>query len=233
MRATIVQAFAALTLLAAPALAAEPATVTTQATAHDRLANTVADVTLAVEARGRTMAEVQTALAAGSAPLMTYLGGAGVERLRTQGVALQPEVEQNPTRGQPPRIVGYSGRLTVVFLVEAGKMGAVLTDALAHGANTIDGAAWHPRDAEIDAARRRLAAAATKSALDQAGVVAEAAGRHAGPVRSIVVDPAAQGFPRPMQARGMALAAAAPMALEAGDSDVAISVTATVTLTEP
>ena len=230
-------AVAALALMASAAQAQPAAdqangfpTVTTHATARDRLANTVADVQLGVEARGRTLAEVRAMLDAGTTPLKAYLDGAGVEQLRTQAVTIRPELDA-PAPGRVSRITGYSGRVSVVFVVEASKLGVVLAESLAKGANTIDNAALHPRQAEVDASRNRLAAEATRLALEQARAVAEAAGRRAGPVRSIEVD-AAPGFPRPLMARA-AVTAAPAIATEAGDSEVNATVTMTVTLLEP
>ncbi len=219
----------ALALAAAPASAQEPPTVTTHGLARDRLPNTVADASIAIEARGRTGAEVQAALAAGSGPLLAWLGTTGAERIRSQGPTLRAELD--PTRTGAARVVGYTGRLGVTFTLEAAKLGPVLTEALNRGANTIEGAALRPREAELDGARNRLAAAATVIALDQARAVAEAAGLRAGPVRALVVDPSQPVF-RPMMARANT-AAAAPIETEAGDTEVTATVTATVALVQP
>ena len=219
----------ALALAATPALADVPPTVTTHGLARDRLTNTVADVSLAIEARGRTTAEVQAALATGSGPLLAWLGGTGAERIRTQGPTVRAELD--PTRTGPARIVGYAGRLGVTFTLEAGKLGPVLSEALNHGANAIDGTALRPRESELDSARNRLAAAATVIAIEQARAVAEAAGLRAGPVRTLVVDPVQQGF-RPLMARAN-VAAAAPIETEAGDTEITASVTATLALVPP
>ena len=238
MRANLVfPTVVALLLLAAPARAAdETPTVITRGTARDRLPNTVADVQLGVETRGRTVAEVQAALAAGSAPLIAYLRTTSAERTRTEGVNVDPELDPNPTRGQPPRIVGYAGRLSVTFQIDGAKLGAVLTGALGQGANTIQAVYQHPRETEVDAARLRLAAAATRIALDLGRTVAEAAGMKAGPPRQITVD-GAQSYPRVrMAAPAMMMAPAPappPMTTESGDSEVTASVTATITLLPP
>jgi uncharacterized protein YggE len=216
-------------LLAAPLRAEEPGTVTAHATARDRLANTVADVLLGIEAHGRTLAEVQGALSAGSAKLDAFLTGAGAERTRTEAVQVQPDLDTSTPRGQPPRIVGYSGQIAVVFQVAPDKLGTLLGGALGNGANAVNGTALHPRAEELDAARRRLATEATRTALEQAGAVAEAAGRRLGAARSIIVDPVPGFAPRP----GLMRAAAAPVATEAGDSEISASVTVTMALIEP
>lgn len=220
------------TLMTLPALAEDPGTVTTRATARDRLANTVADVALGVDAHARTLAEVQAALGAGSTKLSAYIKTTGAERTRTQAVQVQPELEQNPARGQAPGIVGYAGHVAVEFRIEAERLGPVLTEALKQGATTIDGTTLRPSETELDLARRRLAAEATRIALAEALAVAEAAGRRVGAVRAIVVDGAGQQFvPRPMMARMAAPPAA--IATDAGDSEVTSSVTVTQALIEP
>ena len=223
----------ALVLLAGPACAEEPGTVTTHATARDRLANTVADVALGIEAHGRTLAEVQTGLSAGSGKLVAYLARAGAERTRTETVQVQPEFDRNAPRGQPPGIVGYSGQVTVSFQTTSDKLGTILGGALGNGANTVDATTLHPRAEDVDAARRRLATEATRTALEQASAVAEAAGRRLGTARSISVDPAPRFASRPAMMRAAAAPIAAPIATEAGDSEVSASVTVTMALIEP
>ncbi len=222
-------------LLPVSARAEEPGTVTTHATARDRLANTFADVLLGVEAHGRTLADVQGALSASSSRLTTFLSGNGAERTRTESVQVQPDLDPNATRGQPPRIVGYSGQVTVAFGIAPDKLGPVLSGALANGANTVDGTTLHPREAELDAARRRLATEATRVALEQASAVAEAAGRRLGAARSITVDPAPGFAPRPglMRAAAAPMPAGAPISTVGGDSEVTASVTVTMALIEP
>ena len=216
-------------VLAGPALADEPGTVTTHATARDRLPNTVADVSLGIDARARTLTEVQAALALGSTKLSAYLKAVAAERTRTQAVQIEPVLDQAPQRGQPPGIVGYAGHIVVEFRFDADKVGPILTESLNQGANTIGGTTMRPREAELDAARQRLAAEATRMALAQARTVADAAGRKVGVIRSITVDGAAMpGGPRLMMAR-----AAAPVAAEAGDSEITASVTLTQALIEP
>ena len=108
----------------------------------------------------------------------------------------------------------------------------VLTDALKRGANTIDATSLGPRESEMDAARQRLAASATRIALDKARAVADAAGRRVGAIRSIVLDaPPPSPGPRPMMAR--VAAAPASFATDAGDSEVTATVTLTQALIEP
>ena len=227
-RRPLLAACAAMALAAiSPAMAQETATVTAHGAARDRLENTVADVRLGVEAQAPAAPEVQKALTSGLTPLLAYLQGASLARLRTSGLMIQPTPQ--PVPGQPPQSAGFTGRASVSFQVEAGRLGAVLDGALGHGANTVDGLALRPRESEMDAARNRLAAEATRTALAQAKAVAEAAGLRLGPVKSIAIEPG-QGVPRLMMARA---ASAGPMPTEAGDSEVGASVTITAALVPP
>jgi hypothetical protein len=223
--------------LAAPAMAQEtPGTITTHATARTRLPNTVADVDVGIDAHGRTVAIVHKTLADGSGAMLAYLRGAGAERLRTEQVAVTPETETDRGAGKPDRIVGYSGHLRVSFRIAADKLADVLGGVLDKGGNALEGTVLVPRESEVEAARQELAASAVRTAMAQARAVAEAAGRRLGAVRQIAVDPGL-GLPQRPQAIFMSasrpVAAAAPIATEAGDSEVVATVSVVVSLVEP
>lgn len=222
---------AALCLVTTAAAAQEhPGTITTHATARARLANTVADVGLGIEAHGRTVAAVQQALSAGSATLLAQLRGAGAERLRTDQVGVTPDTSRTDNTAE--RILGYTGQLRVSFRVPAEKLGDVLGMALANGANTVDSTVLAPRETEVEAARQGLAASAVRTALAEARAVAEAAGYRVAGVQEILVDPGA-GMPlqrpRPMFAAARA-GTPAPVATEPGDSEVAATVSVVTTI---
>ena len=208
-----------------------PGTITTHATARGRLANTVADVSIGVEAHAPTVAATQAALAAGSGKLMAYLRQQGVERLRTEQLSVTPHTVAE--KGQAERIVGYDGSVQASFRVPADRLGAVVSGALANGGNNLDRTAITPRESEVDAERARLAAEAAKIALAQADAVARATGRQLGAIRRIEVDPG-RGIvtPGPMMRMAATPAAAAPVSTEAGDVEVTASVTVTVDLVE-
>lgn len=210
-----------------------PGTITTHATARGRLDNTVADVSIGVEAHAPTVAATQTALAAGSGKLMAYLRQQGVERLRTEQLSITPDTVAE--KGKPERIVGYDGTVQASFRVPADRLAAVTAGALANGGNNLERTSITPRETELDAERARLAATAAKIALAQADAVAGATGRQLGPIRRIEVDPAPREFAMPapmMRAAAMAAPAPAPVATEAGDVEVTASVTITVDLVE-
>jgi len=144
-----------------------------EATAHKRLPNTVADVVLGIQVEGRTADAVSSALAQKSQTLLDYLRQQGTERLRTEEVAFQPQVES--VRGTD-RIVGYSGSANVSFRITPDKLGTVLAGSLEHGANTVSQTQFSPLESEVEAARRDLELEGTKTALTRAHAIAEAVG---------------------------------------------------------
>ncbi len=215
---------------------APPGTITTHATARTHLPNTVADVTIGIEAHARTVGAVHKTLADRSASLLAYLRAQGTERLRTEQVAVTPDTETDRGRGLPDRITGYSGRLRVAFRVSAETLPQALAGVLDNGGNSLDDTTIRPRETEMDAARQQLAAVAVRVAMAQAAAVAQAAGRRLGAVHQIMVDPGLGLAPRaaPMFAPRVAMAAApAPIATEAGDSEMAATVSLVVDLIEP
>ena len=226
-------------LLAGPAWAdssvdREPGTITTRATARARLPNTVADVSIGVEAHAPSISATQAALAAGTNTLLAYLRQHSVERLRMEQVSITPHT--GAEKGQPERIVGYDGNALASFRVTAERLSAVVSGALANGGNDLARTALAPRESEVDAERARLAAEAAEIALSQAHSVAEATGRRLGAIKRIEVEPsnAYRGTvpPTPLM-RVAAMPAAAQIATEAGDAEMTASVTVTVNLVEP
>ena len=122
---------------------------------------------------GRTADAVSSALDQRSHTLLDYLRQQGAERLRTENVEFQPQVES--VWGTSDRIVGYSGSANVSFRVTPEKLGIVLTGSLEHGANTVSQTQFSPLETEVEAARRELELEGTKTALARADAIAEAA----------------------------------------------------------
>jgi uncharacterized protein len=220
----------------APTPTASPATpnptpegrVSLEAVARKRLPNTVADVVLGIQVEGRTADAVSNGLAQRSQTLLEYLRQQGVERLRTENVNFQPQVES--VRNGPDRIVGYTGSANVSFRATPDKLGTVLGGSLEHGANTVSQTSFSPLESEIDNARRELAIEATKAALTRADAVAEAAGVRV--VRVEAINVAAEETVVPM---GFASKAEAPMPARAatietatGEQEVAVRVSVQV-----
>ena len=170
-----------------------------EATARKRLPNTAADVVLGIQVDGRNGDAVSSALAQKSQTLVDYLRKQGVERLRTESVNFQPQVE-SPQNG-PDRIVGYTGTANVSFRTTAEKLGTVLGGSLENGANTVNQTQFTPSESEIDAARLELGIEATRTALARADAIAEAAGLRVVRIEAVNVSGEENVVPMPFAAK--------------------------------
>lgn len=203
--------------------------ISTRATSRTRIANTVVDATVGVEATGKDMAEVQRQISENTARLMRYLKAQGAERLMTQNVSFSPETQTQ--KNGPDKTVGYRGSVQVSFRTTPEKVPDLLGGVLQNGANTVDGTNFQPSEKEIEAAQRLMAAEATKTAQAEADAIAKAAGLTVVAVRSINVQNESMKVPRNvnmMMGARAGMAAAAPIATEAGDQEISASVEITV-----
>jgi uncharacterized protein YggE len=204
--------------------------VSTSATAHRRIANTVADVSVGIQTQGVDAASVSRDLAQRSQTLLEWLRGQGAERLATDQISFQPQTHEEKNGQQ--KIVGYTGSTTVSFRTTPEKVGAILSGVLDHGANTIQQTSYGPKEEEADKARKELAQEATRTAVAQGNAVADAAGTHVIGVREVNVEPS--GMIRPMPMMRMSMGAATkevPMAGEAGEQDISVTVSIKLTVT--
>jgi uncharacterized protein len=205
--------------------------VSTSATAHRRIANTVADVSVGIQTQGADAASVSRDLAQRSQTLLEWLRGQGAERLATDQISFQPQTHEEKNGQQ--KIVGYTGNTTVSFRTTPEKVGAILSGVLDHGANTIQQTSYGPKEEEADKVRKELAQEATRTAVAQGEAVANAAGTHVIGVREVNVEPS--GMIRPMMNRFVGglttmAAPAPPMAAEAGDQDISVTVSIKLTV---
>ncbi len=203
--------------------------VSTSATAHRRIANTVADISVGIQTQGADAASVSRDLAQRSQTLLEWLRSQGAERLATDQISFQPQTHEEKNGQQ--KIVGYTGNTSVSFRTTPEKVGAILSGVLDHGANTIQQTSYAPKEEEQDKVRKELAQEATRTAVAQGTAVAEAAGTHVIGVREVNVEPS--GIIRPMPMMRMSTGAAAkevPMAGEAGEQDVTVTVSVRLTV---
>jgi uncharacterized protein YggE len=204
--------------------------VATTATAHRRVPNTVVDVSVGIQTQGQDAAAVSRDLAQRSQALLGWLRAQGAERLATEQVSFQPQTHEEKNGQQ--KIVGYTGSTTVSFRTTPAKVGEILSGVLEHGANTIQQTSYAPKEEEEDKVRKELAQEATKSAMEQAEVVAAAANTRVIGVREVNVQP--NGFVRPMpmmRAQAMSAGAASPaVGTEAGDQDISVNVSVRLTV---
>jgi len=162
--------------------------ITTSASARIRIPNSVADVVLDINVAARDLPTTQRTLAQKSSMLMSFLKGQQVDRLMTTNVTFSPETREHFS--SVDSTVGYNGALQVSFRTTPEKTPDVLSGALANGASTIESTTFTPTEEEFAAARRDLAAQATRTALSQVKAIAEAAGEHIAGVRQINVNKA-------------------------------------------
>jgi uncharacterized protein YggE len=204
--------------------------VSTSATAHRRVPNTVVDVAAGIQTQGQDAASVSRDLAQRSQTLLGWLRAQGAERLATEQISFQPQTHEEKNGQQ--RIVGYNGSTTVSFRTTPAKAGEILSGVLDHGANTIQQTSYSPTEEAEDKARKELAQEATKSAMEQAEAVAAAANTRVIGVREVNVQ--VNGFVRPMPMMRMqaevAKASSPPMDTQAGDQEVSVNVSVRLTV---
>lgn len=225
--------FGASLLLWSGAAMAQPAPapfgmISTTATAHWRLPNTVSDVGVAIEVHARDVPGATSLLAQQSKSLLDYLREAKVDRLRSEQVTIDPETEA--VRGKPDRITGFTGHMSVSFRTTPQAAPGLLAGSLDHGATGLQNAGSAPAESEIAAARKDLATEAAKTALAQAQAIAQAVGERFAGVAQIDVSPDETYRPRPVMAAAMMKAARAsePIATEAGEADISVKVNVTI-----
>jgi uncharacterized protein YggE len=203
--------------------------VSTTATAHRRVPNTVVDVSVGIQTQGQDAASVSRDLAQRSQVLLGWLRSQGAERLATEQVSFQPQTHEEKNGQQ--KIVGYTGSTMVSFRTTPAKVGDILSGVLEHGANTIQQTSYSPTEEEEDKVRKELAQEATKSAMQQAEAVAAAANTRVIGVREVNVQPNNLVRPLPMMRAQMEAAKAAPsIGTEAGDQDISVNVSVRLTV---
>ncbi len=158
--------FFSLALLPAPAARAQQGNeltlpvnaglVSTSATAHRRIPNTVADVSVGIQTQGADAPSVSRDLAQRSQTLLDWLRGQGAERLATDQISFQPQTHEEKNGQQ--KIVGYTGSTTVSFRTTPEKVGAILSGVLDHGANTIQQTSYAPKEEEAGQGPQRAGA---------------------------------------------------------------------------
>jgi uncharacterized protein YggE len=203
--------------------------IETHATAETRIPNTAVDVSVGVTAAGKSLPEVQRALANKSNALLAYLRAQKVDRLITTSVSFSPETHYD--KSGPDKTVGYDGSEQVSFRTTPEKAPDLLTGVLSNGANDIDSTTFTPTEQEIADARRKLAEEATRTAIAQADSIAAAAGIKVAAIRNISVD---NSTFQPVRYNGMmtletraAMPAPPPMNTASGDQQLSVQVNIT------
>ena len=211
--------------------------VTAHAEARRRLQNTVSDAVVSIEVHGRDLRGTAAALARQSQTLLTFLRSQPTERLRTDGMRFDPEIQE--LRGQPDRIKGYTGRISVSFRTIPDALPVLLAGCLDNGATALGQFGSSPREQEVEAARREMVAEAGQGALAQARAIADAVGQRIAGVEFVDIDPlpglsAGPALPAYVAERASRPAPPVqPIANEAGDSSFSVMVVMTLRLVPP
>jgi uncharacterized protein YggE len=217
----------------APAVAAEAVmpTLTMSGEGSASAAPDQATVTSGVTSEGKSAREAVDANSKAMGALIDALKKAGIQAadLQTSGFSVQPRYAQpKQGSGEAPHIDGYEVRNQVTVRVrDLTKLGAVLDTAVATGSNQIDGIAFGLADPApvLDKARE----AAVADARRKAELTAKAAGVKLGRILTIA-EPGTDNGPRPVMA--YAMAKAAPVPVEAGESEFTAQVTVTWEITQ-
>ena len=172
---------------------------------------------------------VEVARAAAAEAMTAILGavvaaGVATRDVRTTLLSVQPRYDYRD--GTAPTLVGYDlANIVEVTVRDLGVLGAIVDAALSAGATSLDGLSFQvddPREAERAA---RLAAVA--EARSRAEVLAEAAGVTIGGVADIVEGGPPPSWPGPMAGKILRATADAGTPVEAGTTEIAVTVTVT------
>lgn len=183
----------------------------------------IAMITIGVRSEGATAAAALSANNANMAATLKSLKDAGIadRDIQTSGLSINPQYNYERNRSNP-EVTGFVASNTVnVRLRDLDKAGSVIDTAVRAGANSLGGIQFgfdDPKEMEQQALRNAVAAAKAKAEL-----LTDAAGVDLGEVLTINASYSVSPQPRPMMARAEAVSD--EMAIEAGESTVAASVT--------
>jgi uncharacterized protein YggE len=182
----------------------------------------VAEVRLGVRITRPTVREATASAAETMAAILDAVRAAGADSpdIRTTALSLEPHYEHDRTAGKPS-LAGYQATNLVTLTVrDLEQLGPVVDGALGAGATSLDGLSLRIADpAPLEAAARQAAVADARA---RAEILAAAAGVSIAGVVSIVEGAGMTPPPIPRLARAMA--DVAPTPIEAGTTEVTVSV---------
>lgn len=197
-------------------------TITVTGRGRVSVAPDTAEVRLGVVATRPTVADARQAAAGISTRVLAALRAADVDPadIQTESLAVQPEYEYEPSG---PRLKGQQvAHRYAITVRDLSALGAVIDDALAAGASTLDGVAFRHREPMELERQARIAAMA--DARSRAELLATEGGVALGAVLSIAEGDGGAP-PRPLPMAKLAMAEAAPTPVEAGSVEVEAAVT--------
>jgi hypothetical protein len=188
----------------------------------------MAVLTAGVVTQGATAREALDGNSKATADVVTLFKAEGIEAkdIQTSNFSLQP-VYVYPQNGEqtPPKLTGYTVSNSVTVRVrDLGKLGVVMDKAVTAGANAVNGVAFtvSKQSELLDEARKQAVADARR----KAELYAAAAGVKLGSVTHIDERTAAES-PMPQAMFRRDAAAAAPVPVEAGESELRVEVSMT------
>lgn len=143
-------------------------TVTVSGRGVESIPATIAQVSLGVEAQGKTAQEVQEEVARRSSAVVELLRSRNVEKLQTTGIRLNPNYSYE---NNVQRLIGYIAVNTVSFRIDTQRIGNLLDEAVKAGATRIDGISFVAADSAIAKAQEQALQKATLDAQRQANAV--------------------------------------------------------------
>lgn len=210
---------------AASSAGPDEGSIVVSGTGRVAVAPDVADLRLGVSVARPTVDAARAGAAAIMESILAAVDRAGVERrdVRTSQLSVQPRYDYRD--GKPPTLTGYElANVVEVTVRDLTRLGDVIDGTLGAGATSMDSLAF--RVADPGPAEREARVLAMASARGRADVLAEAAGLTITGVASVVEG--ATGAPRPFaKAERMMVAADAATPVEAGSTEIAVTVTVT------
>jgi hypothetical protein len=200
-------------------------TLTVSGQGTEKIAATLADVQLGIEAQGKTAQQVQEEVARRSSAVVALLKNRGVEKLQTTGINLSPQY--NYDNGKQT-LVGYQASNVVSFRVAANQAGGIMDAAVAAGASRIDSISFSATDQATADAQKVALRKATEDAQAQAKAVLSTLGLSPKEIVSIQVNNAnvQPPIPYPVAAKLSAQVSNAPATpVEGGQQSIQASVT--------
>jgi uncharacterized protein len=204
-----------------------PATVTVSGVGTVTAAPDMAEITSGVVTQAPTAAQALAANSQAMEKVLQSLAALGVAArdIQTTGISVSPQRRAVRGEGRPPEIVGYEVTNQVrVKVRDLGRLGRVLDEQVAQGANSVYGIRFGLVDPAplLDEARRR----AMVDAWRRADLYAAAASLKIG--RVVVVQEAGAAAPRPEMAARLMTAGAVPVV--PGEQEIQASVSVTFSL---
>ncbi len=190
------------------------------ANAEMEVANKVATVRLAVNARGKEVVQVEKSIAEMSKAVGDAVNSSGGKNTKSESVHINPETVME---GNKNKVVGYSGQSFIRTEASPEKLGTIIKAAFDAGADEMGDIALSPEKSELADAESSMAKEAVAKAMTEAEAIAQQLGVKSSGSIQIIMEPQPNLFqPRPamMAMANRAMGSAAPMPIEAGSTKV-------------